>query len=105
MEGVQIGEGVQLDKSSYTNLMDPMESGLRKCHVESEVIEAAVRAISPGLKLCDMLEVKADLNLPQLKTLLKGQYLKDDTSDLHEKLLNISQEPKELAQDLFCSEL
>lgn len=97
----QIGEGGQRDKLSFTNLMHQIESGLRKGHGESEVIEAVIRAISPGLKLRDMLEIKTDLTLPQLKTILKGHYNEDDTSDLYQKLISISQEPKESAQDFL----
>lgn len=77
----QVGEGGQREKLSYTNLLHQMENGLRKGHSESEVIVAVIRAISPGLKLRDMLELKIDLTLPQLKTVLKGHYREDDTSD------------------------
>ncbi|KAI3375499.1 hypothetical protein L3Q82_003827 [Scortum barcoo] len=48
-----------------------------------------------------MLEIKSELTLPQLKTILKGHYKEDDTSDLYQKLINISQEPKESAQDFL----
>lgn len=97
----QIGEGGQRDRLSYTNLLHQMENGLRKGHSESEVIEAVIRAINPGLKLRDMLEIKTDLTLTQLKTILKGHYREDDTSDLYQKLINISQDPKESAQDFL----
>lgn len=36
-----------------------------------------------------------------LKTILKGHYKEDDTSDLYQKLINICQEPKESAQDFL----
>lgn len=62
----QIGEGGQRDRLSYTNLLHQMENGLSKGHSESEVIEAVIRAINPGLKLRDMLEIKTDLTLTQL---------------------------------------
>lgn len=91
----QIGETRQRDKLSYTILLHQMENGLRKGHSESEVIAAVIRAICPGLKLRDMLEVKTDLTFAQLKTILKGHYREDDTSDLYQKLINLSQDPKE----------
>lgn len=97
----QIGETRQRDKLSYCNLLHQMENGLRKGHSEPEVIEAVIRAISPGLKLRDMLEIKTDLTLTQLKTILKGHYREDDTSDLYQKLINISQDPKESPQDFL----
>lgn len=97
----QIGEGGPRDKLSYTNLLHQMECGLRKGHSESEVIEAVIRAISPGLRLRDMLELKTELTLSQLKTILKGHYREDDTSDLYQKLINISQDHKESPQDFL----
>lgn len=45
------GEGGQSSKLSFTNLMHQIENGLCKAHGEAEIIEAAIRAISPGLKL------------------------------------------------------
>ena len=39
----------QSDKLSY-NLLHQIESGLRRVLGESDVIEAVIRAISPGLK-------------------------------------------------------
>ncbi|KAK7944279.1 hypothetical protein WMY93_000007 [Mugilogobius chulae] len=97
----QIGEGGQRDRLSHTNLLHQIENGLRKGHSESEVVEAVIRAISPGLKLRDMLEIKTDLTLTQLKTILKGHYREDDTSDLYQKLISISQDPKESPQDFL----
>ena len=86
----QIGKGGRHDKLSYNNILHQIESGLRKGHGESDVIEAVIRAISPGLKLRDMLEIKDDLTLPQLKRILKGHYKEDDASDLFQKLISIS---------------
>lgn len=47
----QIGERGQKDKLSYTNLIHQIEMGLKRNHSEAEIIEAVVRAISPGLNL------------------------------------------------------
>ncbi len=68
----QIGERGQKDKLSYSNLIHQINMGLKKKHSEAEIIEAVVRAISPGLNLRDMLEIKSDLTLAQLHTILKG---------------------------------
>ena len=97
----QIGEGGQRDKLSYNNLLHQIESGLRKGHGESDVIEAVIRAISPGLKLRDMLEIKHDLTLPQLKIILKGHYKEDDALDLYQKLITISQGSKNVSTGFF----
>lgn len=60
-----------------------MEMGLKRNQSEAEIIEAVVRAISPGLSLRDMLELKTDLTLPQLRTILKGHYKEDSSTDLY----------------------
>ena len=68
----QIGERGQKDKLSHSNLTHQIDMGLRKKHSEEEIVEAVVRAVSPGLILRDMLEIKANLTLSQLRTILKG---------------------------------
>ncbi len=97
----QIGEAGQREKLSYTSLMNQIESGLRKGHPETEIIEAVTRAVSPGLHLRDMLEIKRDLTLSTLKTILRGHFKVDPPSDLFQKLMNISQDPKESAQNFL----
>ncbi|CAI5638261.1 unnamed protein product [Oreochromis niloticus] len=44
---------------------------------------------------------KMDSATATLKTILKGHYREDDTSDLYKKLINISQDPEESAQDFL----
>lgn len=97
----QIGEGGQKDKLSYTNLIHQIEAGVRKGHADSEVIDAVIKAVCPGLHLRDMLEIKSDLTLDKLRTILKGHYKEESTSDLYQKLVNISQEPRESAQNFL----
>ena len=65
----QIGEAGQRDKLSYTSLINQIEAGQRKGHGESEIIEAVTRAVSPGLHLREMLEIKRDVTLHTLKTI------------------------------------
>lgn len=86
----QIGERGQKDKLSYSNLIHQIEMGRKRNHTETEIIEAVVRAISPGLSLRDMLELKTDLTLPQLRTILKGHYKEDSSTDLYHRLINIT---------------
>ena len=97
----QIGEAGQKEKLSYTSLLNQMESGQRKGHGEEEIIEAVTRAVSPGLHLREMLEIKRGLTLPTLKTILKGHYKVDSSSDLLHHLMNMTQDPKESAQNFL----
>lgn len=93
----QIGESGQKDKLSYLSLVRQIENGIEKGHSEGEVVEAVIRAISPGMPLRDMLEIKRGLTLSKLLTILKGHYRVDSPTELYHQLLNISQEPKETA--------
>lgn len=74
---------------------------MRKGYAEAEIIEAVIRAVSPGLPLRELLEIKRDLTLSTLKTILRGHYKIDSSSDLLHRLMNISQEPKESAQSFL----
>ncbi|XP_038138753.1 uncharacterized protein LOC119782060 [Cyprinodon tularosa] len=93
----QIGESGQKDKLSYLSLVRQIENGIEKGHPETEIVEAVIRAISPGMPLRDMLEIKRGLTLSKLLTILKGHYRVDSPTELYHQLLNISQEPKETA--------
>lgn len=97
----QIGERGQKDRLSYTNLMHQIESGVQKGHTETEIVDAVVRAISPGLSLRDMLEIKSHLTLLQLKTILKGHFKEDSPTDLYHKLVNITQDSRESPQNFL----
>lgn len=97
----QIGEAGQKDKLSYTSLMNQIETGQRKGHSEAEIIEAVIRAVSPGLPLRDLLEIKRNLTLATLKTILRGHYKVDSSSDLLHRLMTLSQDPKESAQNFL----
>lgn len=89
------------EKQSYTSLINQIESGQHKGHAEAEIIEAVIRAVSPGLHLREMLEIKRGLTLPTLKTILRGHFKVDSSSDLLHRLMNISQDPKESAQNFL----
>ena len=97
----QIGEAGQKEKLSYTSLTNQIESGLKKGYTEMEIIEAVIRAVSPGLHLRELLEIKRNMTLQSLKTILKGHYKIDSSSDLLHRLMNITQEPKESAQNFL----
>lgn len=97
----QIGERGQKDKLSYSNLIHQIEMGLKKNHSETEIVEAVIRAVSPGLSLRDMLEIKTDLTLSQLRTILKGHYKEDSSIDLYHRLINITQENNESPQNFL----
>ena len=91
----QIGEGGQKDKLSYTSLIHQIDSGFRKGYSEAEIVEAVIRAVTPGLHLQCMLKIKSGFTLSVPKPILKGHYMEENTTDLYHRLTNISLEPKE----------
>ncbi|XP_070410187.1 uncharacterized protein [Nothobranchius furzeri] len=66
-----VGESTAKDTLSFSSLEHQMESGLKKGYSEAEIVEAVVRAISPGLKLRSYLEGKENLTLTSLRQVLK----------------------------------
>lgn len=62
----------------YLNLDHQIEVGIEKGHTETEIVEAVIRAVSPGLPLRDMLEIKHGL------TILKGHYNVDSSTKLED---------------------
>ncbi|XP_063049996.1 uncharacterized protein LOC134444699, partial [Engraulis encrasicolus] len=97
----QIGELGQKDKLSYTSLMHQIDTGKRKGHSDAEIVEAVVKAASPGMSLRDMLESKSTLTLSHLKTILKAHFKENSTTDLFHRLVNITQDSKESPQNFL----
>ena len=48
-----------------------------------------------------MLEIKNDLTLGELKTILKGYFKEESNTDLYQQLVNISQGPRKSAQNFW----
>ncbi|KAK0144610.1 hypothetical protein N1851_016952 [Merluccius polli] len=94
----QIGEAGQKEKLSFTSLTNQIDSGLKKGYTETDIIQAVINAVSPGLRLRDLLEIKRVLTLPTMRTILRGHYKVDSSSEMLNRLMNVFQDPKESAQ-------
>lgn len=70
----QIGEPDQRDKLTYSSLAHQIENGLKRGYPEAEIVDAVIRAISPGLQLRSYLEGKPDLTLPILRCILHSHF-------------------------------
>lgn len=86
-----VGESTAKDTLSFSSLEHQIESGLRKGYPETEVVEAVVRAISPGLKLRSYLEGKVDLTLTNLRQILRAHYAEKDATVLYQQLTKATQ--------------
>lgn len=56
----QIWEGGQKDKISFTTLNKQIESAIKKGYSEYKIIKTVFKAVSPGIHLRYLLEVKRD---------------------------------------------
>ena len=96
-----VGESTSKDTLSFSSLEHQIESGLRKGYPEMEVVEAVVRAVSPGLKLRSYLEGKMDLTLATLRQILRAHYAEKDATVLYQQLTKAVQAPSETALDFL----
>lgn len=78
-----------------------MIEGLSKGHSEAEIMEAVIKSISPGLSIRDMLEIKNDLTLSQVKIILKGHFKEDSSTDLYHRLVNVTQDIHKSPQNVL----
>ncbi len=95
----QVGEPGQKDKLSFSSLAHQIEQGINKGYPEAEIVDAVVRAISPGLQLRSYLEGKADLTLPTLRRILRFHYQEKGATELYKQLTSELQSSKESPQN------
>lgn len=96
------GEGNQL---SFISLARQIESAISKGYQESEVVDAVIQAISPGLPLRSYLESTPELELPRLRQILRSHYRERNATELYQQLASITQSPAEDPQTFLMRAL
>lgn len=96
-----IGEPGQRDRLTFSSLARQIESGLNKGYQEQEIVDAVIRAITPGLQLRSYLEGKTDLTLPMLRRILRSHYQEKNATELYKQLTAESQRSKETPQSFL----
>ncbi len=96
-----IGEPGQKDRLTFSSLARQIESGLNKGYQQQEIVDAVIRAITPGLQLRSYLEGKADLTLPMLRRILRSHYQEKNATELYKQLTAESQRSKETPQSFL----
>lgn len=96
-----VGESTSRDNLSFSSLEHQIESGIRKGYPNMEIVEAVIRAVSPGLKLRSYLEGKTDLTLATLRQILRAHYAEKDATVLYQQLTKAVQGPGETALDFL----
>lgn len=103
----QIGMPGQREKLSFVSLIRQIENGLAKGYQESEIVEAIVRAISPGVQLRNYLETTPNLSLATIRKIIRSHFMEKTSTELYQELATISQGPKEDPQTFLirCLEI
>lgn len=97
----QIGEPGQKDRLTFSSLARQIENGLSKGYPESEITDAVIRAITPGLQLRSYLEGKENLTLPALRRILRSHYQERSATELYKQLTSEVQSSKETPQNFL----
>ncbi len=97
----QIGEPGQKDKLTFSSLAHQIENGLNRGYPEIEIVDAVLRAISPGLQLRSYLEGKPHLTLPTLRCILRSHFQEKSATELYKQLASEVQHSKETPQSFL----
>lgn len=101
----QIGEPGQKDRLTFSSLARQIEHGLLKAFPETEIVDAVIRAIVPGMQLRSYLEGKSDLKLPTLRRRLRCHYQEKGATELYKQLSSEVQGIKETPQNFLIRAL
>lgn len=101
----QIGEPGQKDRLTFSSLARQIEHGLLKGFPETEIVDAVIRAIVPGMQLRSYLEGKSDLTLPTLRRILRCHYQEKSATELYKQLSSEVQGTKETPQNFLIRAL
>lgn len=101
----QIGEPGQKDRLPFSSLARQIEHGLVKGFPETEIVDAVIRAIVPGMQLRSYLEGKGDLTLPTLRRILRCHYQEKSATELYKRLSSEVQSIKETPQSFLIRAL
>ena len=94
-----IGLPGQKDKLTFSSLAYQINIGEKKKYSDVEICEEVIRAISPDLPLRCFLESKTDLNLANLRKILRAHFQEKDPTTLFNQLSNSSQQNSESPLD------
>ena len=95
----QIGEPGQRDRITYTSLMRQLDAAQAKGYTDRELVEAVIRAISPGMRLRSYLESSENLTLTTVKDILEVHFKEGDATTLYKELSSASQGSNESCQE------
>ena len=78
---------------SFVSSVRQIETAVIKKYTET--VETLLKAIQPGSNLRSYLECRTDVNLPQMKQIIRAQYKEKDATELYQELSNVAQSARE----------
>lgn len=97
----QIGQINQKDKLSFPSPAHQIDNGVQRGYKDSDIVDAVIRAITPGLRLRQYLEGRCMLDLPSLRRILRSHFQEKNPTELYQILSTTSQETRESSQDFL----
>ena len=79
------------NKLSFISLARQIESGLERGYHETEIIEAVIRSVGPGIALRSYLEATPDLTLAKLRQILRSYYRENSATEMFQQLATLTQ--------------
>ena len=80
---------------SFVSLVRQIETTVIKKYTETEIVEAVLKAIQPGSNLRSYLEGRTDVDLPQMKQIIRAHYKEKNATELYQELSNVAQSARE----------
>ena len=104
IHGIVAGHNLK-DGLSFVGLARQIESGIKTCYKETEIVEAVIRAVSPSLKLRSYLEMIEDLSPSRLRHIMKAHFKQKSATELYQELSVLHQHVSESPQDFLVRAL
>ena len=89
----QIGDSKT--QMGFVSLIRQIETAIAKKYTETEIIEAILKAIQPGSNLRSYLKCRRDIDLAQVKQIIRAHYKEKNATELYQELSNVTQLSKE----------
>lgn len=102
IHGIVAGDNFK-DGLSFVSLARQIESGIKACYKETEIVEAVIRAVSPSLKLRSYLEMIEDLSLSRLRQIMKAHFKQKSATELYQELSVLHQQAGESPPRFSCA--
>ena len=90
-----IGHPNETNKLTFISLIHQIDAAVAKGYHDSEICEAVIKAISPGMTLRGFLECKPDLTLLTLRKIIRSHVKEKSATDLYKSLTTLAQLPNE----------